>query len=224
MLLPAVTSGLNASGAVGGRARTDHDGDPRLSHGQWRARRLALAAAHRADVVSARGIIIYRPGGPTTGLPHEWILALKQVVVCLFFLVAVACGGGGSSSPTAPTPTPTPPPPPPPPPTAQLQSTGRPSFTSCVAILGTCYLDWSIQNVGPGCAVQTTAVARLYDAADAQVGSDVQMGSVQVGLSSRTIRPNEIVSITSTRGIERQFVDRTERVRLFPTWSNAACP
>ena len=121
MLLPAVTSGLNASGAVGGRARTDHDGDPRLSHGQWRARRLALAAAHRADVVSARGIIIYRPGGPTTGLPHEWILALKQVVVCLFFLVAVACGGGGSSSPTAPTPTPTPPPPPPPPPTAQLR-------------------------------------------------------------------------------------------------------
>ena len=177
-----------------------------------------------SGAVSARGIIVYRPGGPTTGLPHEWILALKQVVVCLCFLVAVACGGGGSSSPTAPTPTPTPPPPPPPPPTAQLQSTGRPSFTSCVAILGTCYLDWSIQNVGPGCAVQTTAVARLYDAADAQVGSDVQMGSVQVGLSSRTIRPNEIVSITSTRGIERQFVDRTERVRLFPTWSNAACP
>ena len=146
---------------------------------------------------------------------------MKQAVVCLCLIVAVACGGGGSSSPTAPTPAPTPPQPTP---TAQLQSTGRPSFTRCVAILGTCYLDWSIQNAGPGCAVQTTAVARLYDAADAQVGSDVQMGSVQVGLSSRTIRPNEIVSITSARGIDRQFVDRTETVRLFPTWSNAACP
>ena len=92
-----------------------------------------------------------------------------------------------------------------------------------MAIFGTCYLDWSIQNVGTGCAVQTTAVVRLYDAADAQVGPDVQMGSLG-GLSSRTIRPNEIVPITSLRSIDTQFVDRTEGVRLFPTWSNAACP
>ena len=71
--------------------------------------------------------------------------------------------------------------------------------------------------------MQTTAVVRLYDATDGQAGSDVQMGSVGVGLSSRTIRPNEIVPISSIRRIDMQFVERTEGVRLFPTWSNAAC-
>ena len=80
-----------------------------------------------------------------------------------------------------------------------------------------CYFDWSIQNVGPGCAVQTTAIARLYDSTDAQVGSDVAMGSRDgVRLSSRTIRPNEIVPISSFGRITRQLVDRVERVRLFP--------
>ena len=107
-------------------------------------------------------------------------------------------------------------------PMAQLQSTGQASFSNCSPFSGDCYLDWSIQNVGRGCAVQTTAVVRLYDATDAQVGSDVAMGGV-VGLSSRTIRPNEIVPISSIGRIIRQIVDRVERVRLFPTWSNVAC-
>ena len=107
-------------------------------------------------------------------------------------------------------------------PMAQLQSTGQASFSNCLSFNGDCYLDWSIQNIGRGCAVQTTAVVRLYDATDAQVGSDVAMGSLG-GLSSRTIRPNEIVPIGSIGRIIRQIVDRVERVRLFPTWSNVAC-
>ena len=72
--------------------------------------------------------------------------------------------------------------------------------------------------------MQTTAVARLYDSTDAQVGSDVAMGSRDaVRLSSRTIRPNEIVPIAAVGRITRQLVDRVETVRLFPTWSNAVC-
>ena len=42
-------------------------------------------------------------------------------------------------------------------------------------------------------------------------------------LGGPAICPNEIVPITSVRRIDMQRVDRTEGVRLFPTWSNAAC-
>ena len=94
-------------------------------------------------------------------------------------LIAVAC----SDTPTVPT-LPTPPPPLP---SAQLEQTGQPTWVNCDPFDGSCVLNWSLQNVGPGCATQTTTVARLYDASDAQV-RDVQMGAVG-GLYGRTIRP-----------------------------------
>lgn len=142
------------------------------------------------------------------------------VVVLALALVVSACGG---DTPTAPTPQQAPPPPPPPLPVAQLEQTGQPAFANCEGLLTvSCILNWSLQNVGPGCATQTTAVARLYNAADEQVGSDVAMGSLG-GLYGRTIRPNEIVPLTAQMRIDRDLVQRTTALRLFPTWTNVRC-
>ena len=51
-------------------------------------------------------------------------------------------------------------------------------------------LNWSLQNVGLGCATETTVVVRIYNDRDhnEQIGSDVPMGSLG-GLYARTIRP-----------------------------------
>ena len=79
---------------------------PALLHGHGGARALAVAAAYCAVATAPRGVAC---------LVEQLIeVALKQAVVCLCLIVAVACGG----SPTAPTSAPTPPPPPTPTPTA----------------------------------------------------------------------------------------------------------
>src|SRR5262245_58308154 len=77
---------------------------------------------------------------------------------------------------------------------ASLQITGQGSWSNCV--FGGCQLSASIQNTGAGCASGTAVVARFFDATGAQIGSDVTMGAAG-GLSSLTIRSQQVVAVTS---------------------------
>jgi hypothetical protein len=126
--------------------------------------------------------------------------------------MASACSGKNPAAPT-----------PPPIPAASLVLTGQGSFTNCT-ILGDCLFSASIQNVGPGCAANTTVVVRFYDAATggAQVGADVQMGATG-GLSGRTIRPQEIVPLTALSVISPAINTKTKAYQLFPTWTDVRC-
>ena len=141
---------------------------------------------------------------------------MRNFVVVVLLLVAIGCGDG-PSSPTAPAPAPTP--------QASLVQTGTPSL-DC-GIFG-CTLDASIQNIGAGCASGTAVVARLTDSeTNEQVGSDIQMRAATGPLSnlpSLTIRPQEIVALTSAGSLGSDVASRTVRVQLFPTWNNVSCP
>ena len=147
------------------------------------------------------------------GLPMRWML------VSLLLLTVAACG----DSPTAPTSPPPPPPPPLPQPSASLQYTGNWSWENCGGNARvTCILQWSLTNVGPDCATQTTAVMRLYRGED-QIGADISMNAAG-GLYNRTIRPNEIVALHSeTRVDYNDFIQPATAANLFPTWTNVRC-
>lgn len=124
----------------------------------------------------------------------------------LVFVLAAGCGGG---SPTAPTPIAQ----------AFLQGSGQWSWGNCLGDLG-CYFLTSIQNVGSSCASGASVVVRFYDVNNAQRGSDAQMGVGPPGfLSTLTIRPDEIVAISS---LSPQ--DTFASHRVFPTWNNVPCP
>jgi hypothetical protein len=120
-----------------------------------------------------------------------------------------ACGG----SPAAPTP--------PPILSADIRLSGQGSWTGC--FLGDCFFSASIENVGAGCASGTSLVARLFDASNQQVGSDIQMGGSGSSLSARTIRPQEVVAVTSLLRVSADFIARSNTYRLFPAWNNVAC-
>jgi hypothetical protein len=126
---------------------------------------------------------------------------------------ATACGG--SSSPTAPAT-------PPPLPTANLQPSGQASWGVCGPTHG-CFFLTSIQNVGQGCASGTSVVARFLDANDAQRGSDVQMGAAG-GLAAKTIRPNEVVAISSLGPTTLATDARVKSYRLLIAWNDVGCP
>jgi hypothetical protein len=144
---------------------------------------------------------------------------LLSAFACAVILGALACGSSNSpSTPTTPS-TPTPPAPTILP--ASLQLSGQGSWSLCS--FGDCLFSASIQNNGSGCASGTAVVARFYDANNAQMGSDVQMGT-QGGLSVKVIRPNEIVAITSTIVVASNVVSGTKTYRLFPTWNDVQCP
>jgi hypothetical protein len=139
---------------------------------------------------------------------------MKHVIrLAVLVLTALSCGscGGASTSPSEQ-----------PVPKANLQITGQGSWTSCV--LGDCFFSASIQNTGTGCASGTTLVARIFDSANAQVGSDIQMGGSGASLSGMTIRPNEVVAVTSIARVSSQFIARTSTYRLAPTWNDVRCP
>jgi hypothetical protein len=124
-----------------------------------------------------------------------------------------ACGGDSSDTPTTPTP--------PPIPSAQLQSTGQGAWSLCT-YSGDCVFQASVQNTGSGCASGTTIVARLFDVNGQQVGADVGMGATG-GLSARTIRPNEIVSLLSLTVVPSTVVNKTKTYQLHPSWNNVKC-
>lgn len=155
---------------------------------------------------------------------------MRMLAFLLTFGVA-ACGGDSSPSrsPTAPTaaapaPAPAPAPTPPPIPAATLQSSGQGGFRDCLSLVQSCDFEASIQNVGAGCATQTTVVARFFDGNNTQVGSDAQMGAVGASLASRTIRPQEIVAIASINRVAQSTATTSRSYRLFPTWTNVRCP
>lgn len=165
---------------------------------------------------------------------RDWWLGIAIITVCL---AAAGCSGGNTKSPTgpsqpttaappapSPTPTPAPAPAPTPIPAAALQSSGQGSFFNCSQAVGLCSaFEASLQNVGPGCAGNTTAILRFYDGSNAQLGSDNPLGSIG-GLSSRTIRPNEIVAVSTLQPISVTIANTYRSYRLFPTWTNVRCP
>ena len=73
-----------------------------------------------------------------------------------------------------------------------------------------------------------TAPTRLTDSeTNEQVGPDIQMRAATGPLSnlpSLTIRPQEIVALTSAGTLGSDVASRTVRVQLFPTWNNVSCP
>ena len=162
-----------------------------------------------------------------------WRSAMRSLgIVSLAVMLLVAgCGGGGggNSSPTsptvtpAPTPDPIPTPLPTPIPSARLQLSGRSSWTRCDLPAQSCYLAASMQNMGPGCATSTTVVGRIYDATGAQSGADIEMGAIG-GLSAKTIRPNEIVALTSLLSVGSEVNASYRSFGLFPTWTDVICP
>ena len=146
---------------------------------------------------------------------------MRCTVLLLVAVVAAACGG---ESPAAPTPPP--PPPPPPPPAAALESTGPWSFTNCnLRTKYPCHISSALENVGEGCATDTTAILRLYDEDDAEIGTPLQMGAVGGGvLVDALIRPGEVLQLISVNpGIDRYLYERLRFTRLFPTWMNVRC-
>jgi hypothetical protein len=137
----------------------------------------------------------------------------RLVYVLLVGLFSFACGDDGPA--TTPTPPPTP--------AASLQLSGQGSFANCSSLVGLCSaFQASLQNVGPGCASGTTVVARFFNASNAQVGSDVQMGAAGASLSGLVIRPQEIVAILSVAPVPFTLTTAT-RYQLFPTWTNVRC-
>lgn len=132
------------------------------------------------------------------------------VVAVVFFVVG--CGG----TPTAPAPQPIP--------VAALQLTGQGSFAGCSGLIDLCAFQASIQNTGLGCATGTTVVARFFDGNNVQIGSDLQMGAMGGSLTSRTIRPQEIVALASVQPIAFSVASASKNYRLFPSWTDVRCP
>ena len=136
---------------------------------------------------------------------------MRVPVGAAMLVSALAAACGGSSRPTASTPAPMA--------QAVLQGSGQWSWGTCLGDLG-CYFQTSIRNVGPGCASGTSVVVRFYDVNNSQRGPDAQMGVSPSGLlSALTIRPNEIVTVSSLSPH-----DPFASYRLFPTWNSVACP
>lgn len=125
-------------------------------------------------------------------------------------LCGALLGCGGDSSPSTPTVQP-----------ANLVTTGAGVQKSCID--RNCTLVASIQNTGTGCASGTAVVARLYDQLNAQVGSDMPMIVTGESLASKTIRPNDIVTLTSVGYVDAVIILGTT-YRLVSTWTNVACP
>jgi hypothetical protein len=136
---------------------------------------------------------------------------LKTVI---FMAALVAISACGSETPTTPTPAPIA--------TASLEVSGQGSFSTC-SLLGDCLFNASVQNTGAGCATSTAIVARFFDANNVQVGSDIAMGAAG-SLSARTIRPGEIVALTSLGLVPASTSANGKTYRLFPTWTNVRCP
>jgi hypothetical protein len=99
---------------------------------------------------------------------------------------------------------------------------GQGTFVSCDSI-GACLFSASIQNVGTSCASSTSVVARFFDESDAQLGSDVQMDA-SGSLSSRTIRPQEVVPLASLALVGSDVTHSARTYKLFPSWDNLMCP
>ena len=136
---------------------------------------------------------------------------MRVPVAAAALVLALAAACGGSSRPTAPTPAPMA--------QAFLQGTGQWSWGNCLGDLG-CYFQASVQNVGSGCASGTSVVVRFYDSNHEQRGSDVRMDVSPPGvLSALTIRPNEIVAVSSSSP-----QDTFASYGVFPSWNNVACP
>jgi hypothetical protein len=144
---------------------------------------------------------------------------MRKLALVVAAAITIACGGdnGSPTSPSRTTSTT-----PPPLPRADLRLSGQAQWAFCLSVLGTCALQASIQNMGPGCATQTSVVARFYDRNDQQLG-DAQMGA-SGGLAAKTIRPGEIVQILSLSQVPAQVVSNTASYRLFPTWNDVRCP
>jgi hypothetical protein len=134
-------------------------------------------------------------------------------------LLVSACSGDESRSQTSPTPV--------------LPAQIRPAATAPVwagcplpegVAAGTCQISLSIQNSGTGCASGTVIKVRFLDAGDVQVGGpDTQMDTTGGGLSSMTIRPNEVVSLTSVTGVDAAVYSLQKKVVVIPFWHNVAC-
>lgn len=144
-------------------------------------------------------------------------MSRRRIVAYVGLLAIFASSCGSSSSPTTPvvtTPAPVL--------AANVVLTGQGAWTGCIGT--SCVFSASVQNNGAGCATGITVVTRLFDSNSAQVGSDIQMGTVQSpGLSARTLRPNEILAIASQIYIDGATINRAATYRLFPTWNNTAC-
>src|SRR5262245_32624268 len=105
-----------------------------------------------------------------------------RALVALGVLGLFGCG----DSPTTPTPV------------AHLREygPGMGELSDCDTY-GACLFTASIQNQGSGCAAGTIAVALFFGGGAGALISEAQM-EAPGGLSSRTIRPTEIVALTST--------------------------
>ena len=133
----------------------------------------------------------------------------RIVGVVLAIGLALACGGSGS--PTAPPPAPMI--------QALLQGYGQWSWGDCFGDLG-CYFQTSIQNVGTGCASGTSVVVRFYDVNNSPLGFETRLDVTPPGrLSALTIRPNEIVALSSL-----STHDPFASYKVLPTWNDVACP
>jgi predicted small lipoprotein YifL len=150
----------------------------------------------------------------------------KSVAVALLLFVAAACGSKSpatSSSPAATTTTTTTTTTAPAAiPMADLKFSGQTTWTYCSSYTADCYFSAAIQNVGAGCGSGKTVIARFYDGNGQQVGSDVEM-SASGGLSTRILRPQEIVAIDSSGMVPASVISRARAYRLFPTWDNVKC-
>lgn len=143
------------------------------------------------------------------------------LAAAILLALVVACG----KTPTAPTNQFQPPPPPAPIPAALLQSTGNWTFTNCDRLLGyNCHVSISMENAGEGCATSTTAVLRLYDSNDNEIGSPLQMAAIAGVLVNALIRPGEVLELISVNPLPtRALHEQTHFTRLFPTWTDVRC-
>lgn len=128
-----------------------------------------------------------------------------------------ALGCGGSSAPPTPT-APTPPPIAP----ANIVSSGQGQWSPCIS--SGCAFAASVQNIGAGCATGLTVVVRFFDTANAQVGSDLQLGLTGGSLSGRTVRPNEILAVATFDFVPNATRNRVSTYSLIPAWTNVRCP
>ena len=142
-------------------------------------------------------------------MPRFWPFCLAATLT----IIVISCGG--SSSPTAPSSSYITP--------HNLQQEGGSDWGSFCTSIGGCRFGTSIKNTGAGCASSTAVTVQFYDETGAAYGSAYQMGATGGSLASRTIRPQEVVAISTINTFRSGLINYYKTYELSISANSVNC-